>query len=402
MSRRSLLPLVAVVVVALAAAAGAGAGDITVQKQQVDAKLKELKGHIAGIQQRESGLRAEIVQVNGQIAVLEHRVGTVSGQLTGLKRDLGLRKQRLAALRELFRLETQRLGALRVQYRTAVRHLERRIVDLYQQGRPSTVDVVLEATSMQDFLDNLEFVQKISAQDKRIVTEVATARNDMKRSRARTRRVAAGVAAEARVIAARANQVSIVRTQLLAQQGSLAGARDDKRQSLDSLNAQERQEAEEMDALEAASARLGDQIRAAQEAARRAAEQRGKQQSAAPGRLQWPAQGPVTSPFGPRWGRMHTGIDIGAGEGAPIVAAAAGDVIVAGWVEGYGNTVVIDHGGGVATLYGHQSSIAVAVGQVVAAGQQIGLVGNTGHSTGPHLHFEVRVDGSPVDPLGYL
>ena len=99
---------------------------------------------------------------------------------------------------------------------------------------------------------------------------------------------------------------------------------------------------------------------------------------------------------------MHTGIDIGAPSGAPIVAAAAGTVLVAGWEEGYGNTVVIDHGGGIATLYGHQSSIAVAVGQSVTRGQVIGAVGSTGHSTGPHLHFEVRVNGSPVDPLGYL
>jgi murein DD-endopeptidase MepM/ murein hydrolase activator NlpD len=99
---------------------------------------------------------------------------------------------------------------------------------------------------------------------------------------------------------------------------------------------------------------------------------------------------------------MHTGIDIGAAMGAPIVAAAAGTVIVAGWVEGYGNTTVIDHGGGMSTLYGHQSSIGVTVGETVAAGQQIGVVGSTGHSTGPHLHFEVRIDGNPVDPLGYL
>jgi len=110
----------------------------------------------------------------------------------------------------------------------------------------------------------------------------------------------------------------------------------------------------------------------------------------------------VTSPFGMRWGRMHEGIDIGAGYGAPIVAAAAGRVIYCGWEEGYGNLTVIDHGNGLATAYGHQSSIAVACGQDVAQGQTIGYIGSTGHSTGPHLHFEVRVNGSPVDPLGYL
>jgi murein DD-endopeptidase MepM/ murein hydrolase activator NlpD len=99
---------------------------------------------------------------------------------------------------------------------------------------------------------------------------------------------------------------------------------------------------------------------------------------------------------------MHEGIDLGAAYGTPIAAAAAGTVIYAGWLGGYGNLTVIDHGGGLATAYGHQSSIAVSVGEQVAQGQTIGYVGSTGHSTGPHLHFEVRVDGQAVDPLGYL
>jgi murein DD-endopeptidase MepM/ murein hydrolase activator NlpD len=99
---------------------------------------------------------------------------------------------------------------------------------------------------------------------------------------------------------------------------------------------------------------------------------------------------------------MHEGIDIGAPYGAPIGAADGGTVIYAGWLGGYGNLVVLDHGNGLSTAYGHQSDIVVGVGQSVAQGQLIGYVGSTGHSTGPHLHFEVRVNGSPVDPLGYL
>jgi murein DD-endopeptidase MepM/ murein hydrolase activator NlpD len=110
----------------------------------------------------------------------------------------------------------------------------------------------------------------------------------------------------------------------------------------------------------------------------------------------------VTSPFGYRWGRLHAGIDIGVPYGTPIHAAAAGQVVIAGWVGGYGNYTCIDHGGGLATCYGHQSSFAVGVGASVAQGQVIGYVGSTGHSFGAHLHFEVRINGSPVDPLGYL
>jgi murein DD-endopeptidase MepM/ murein hydrolase activator NlpD len=124
--------------------------------------------------------------------------------------------------------------------------------------------------------------------------------------------------------------------------------------------------------------------------------------------FRFPANGPISSPFGPRVHpifhdvRMHTGIDIGASYDSPVWAAAAGSVVVAGPVSGYGNAIVIDHGAGIATLYGHLSKLGVHVGSTVSAGQTIGAVGNTGTSTGPHLHFEVRVNGTPVDPMRYL
>ena len=124
--------------------------------------------------------------------------------------------------------------------------------------------------------------------------------------------------------------------------------------------------------------------------------------SPAGGAMTMPSAGPLTSPFGPRWGRLHAGIDIGSPSGAPIYAAAAGTVSFAGVQGGYGNFVTIDHGMGLTTAYGHQSRIAVTAGQAVAAGQLIGYVGNTGHSTGPHLHFETRLNGTPVDPQGFF
>ena len=128
----------------------------------------------------------------------------------------------------------------------------------------------------------------------------------------------------------------------------------------------------------------------------------------APGRLIRPVPGPLDSSFGPRvhpiYGtvRMHNGLDLDGAMGDPIVAAEAGTVILAGAKGGYGQTVMIDHGGGMVTLYAHQSKLAVSVGQKVAAGERIGSVGSTGVSTGPHLHFEVRINGDPVNPAGYL
>jgi murein DD-endopeptidase MepM/ murein hydrolase activator NlpD len=117
----------------------------------------------------------------------------------------------------------------------------------------------------------------------------------------------------------------------------------------------------------------------------------------------WPMNGGrTTSEFGQRWGRLHAGLDIAAPIGTPILASRAGTVIFAGWRGGYGNYTMVDHGGGFVTCYGHQSRIGTSVGAVVARGQVIGLVGSTGHSTGPHLHFEVRVNGNPQNPRGYL
>ena len=162
---------------------------------------------------------------------------------------------------------------------------------------------------------------------------------------------------------------------------------------LSKLTSAEQAEAGEIDALQAASNDIAARIRAAQA---------GQTSSPSAAGLIWPVSGPITSPFGWRWGRMHQGIDIGVPMGTPIRAAAAGTIIYCGWESGYGNLTVIDHGGNLATAYGHQSSIAVACGQQVAQGQVIGYVGCTGHCTGPHLHFEVRIGGAPVDPMGYL
>src|SRR6185312_13925853 len=192
-------------------------------------------------------------------------------------------------------------------------------------------------------------------------------------------------------------QAQAVRDELVGSRDALSRTRSTKVVALSELSASERAEAEEIDSLQAASARIAAAIRAAQ-----ARDGGGPTQSASDAGLVWPVSGPVTSPFGWRWGRMHEGIDIGVGYGTPIHAAAAGTVIYCGWETGYGNFVVIDHGGNLSTAYGHQERITVSCGEHVEQGQVIGYVGCTGHCFGQHLHFEVRVDGNPVDPLGYL
>jgi murein DD-endopeptidase MepM/ murein hydrolase activator NlpD len=173
----------------------------------------------------------------------------------------------------------------------------------------------------------------------------------------------------------------------------------------------------EADALAAEQTKLEELIRqrqAALEAARRARAAAGQAarnglsrlprtgSGVSPSGFMWPLRGTVTSGYGPRWGRMHTGIDIAAPSGRPIVAAKGGEVIYTGWLGGYGNTVLLDHGDGIATLYAHQSRIGCAEGQILNQGDVLGYVGTTGHSTGNHLHFEVRVDAKPRNPRPYL
>ncbi len=187
-----------------------------------------------------------------------------------------------------------------------------------------------------------------------------------------------------------------MRDELAAGRDTLAAARTLKRSALTDARESRAEYLEEVEGLAAQSATLAAAIRDAQAAA-----STGTGAVSASGFI-WPVNGTVVSGFGMRWGRMHEGIDITASTGTPIWAAAAGTVIHAGWLGGYGNLVVVDHGDGLATAYAHASAILVSVGQSVSQGETIALVGSTGNSSGPHLHFEVRVNGDAVDPLFYL
>ena len=191
----------------------------------------------------------------------------------------------------------------------------------------------------------------------------------------------------------RTEQQRDARDQLLASQNRLSGKRTRHQSALKLTREQEKKLRSEAAALAAADSAIRGQLAASQGATDSTPSAAG---------FVWPVSGPVVSPFGYRWGRLHAGIDIAVGYGTPIHAAAAGTVVLAGWVSGYGNYTCVDHGGGLATCYAHQSSYAVSNGAQVGQGQVIGYVGCTGHCFGPHLHFEVRINGSPVDPLGYL
>jgi murein DD-endopeptidase MepM/ murein hydrolase activator NlpD len=392
-----LTPFVAAAVLAVVVAAPA-AGDVYSRKHSVDARLSALHARIAEAQRQSEALSAQIDSVSSQIQSLEGRVGDVSARLATLENDLALHERKLDRLTALFRLETRRYLYLRGQYSLALARLNARLVEVYEQGDVDSVDVILGAGNLSDLVDGLDYVNQVGAADERIATSVGHARSAARAAREATRKVRRVVAAETRAVRARTEQVRAVRDQLVSSRRELVAARSTKRVSLAKVRASEREEVSEAGALEQVSAALGAQIQAAQSRSSYSPPASGHSASG----FIWPVNGPVVSPFGMRWGRMHTGIDIGVPYGTPIHAAASGQVIYAGWMDGYGNLVFVDHGSGISTGYAHQSSIAVSDGQTVTQGQVIGYVGCTGHCFGPHLHFEVRVNGNPVDPLGYL
>jgi murein DD-endopeptidase MepM/ murein hydrolase activator NlpD len=396
MRLRRLVPLAALLLAVVAAPAS---GDVASRKAAVDARLQRVQAKISWAQERERTLATEITSVNGQIRSLASQVGVVSAQLEPLERDLQLHKEKLARLNELFELQTSRYRFYRSEYRALIERLGNRLVDLYEQGEPSSLEVLFAAKSFDDLVDQAQVVESLASQDRSIAGQVGNARERVRVQREHTKKFRSLVAAELRTIAVRTNQVRALRDRLLANENQLAAARANKRDALQSVKETKSEFLHEASGLQQASASLAAQIRSAQSTSSYSVP--GDTTPSAAGFI-WPVNGPVTSGFGWRWGRMHEGIDIGAGYGTPIRAAAAGRVVYAGWMSGYGNLVAIDHGGGVSTAYGHQSSVAVGLGQVVSQGQTIGYVGCTGHCFGAHLHFEVRINGSPVDPLGYL
>jgi murein DD-endopeptidase MepM/ murein hydrolase activator NlpD len=383
-------------------AAPAAGQDASEEKQDVDARLADVRGELAEIESRERAITAQLGAVSGEILALERQVGDVSTRLAALEHDLALHRRKLARITELYVLQSRRLTFLRKQYASALTRLNRRIVAIYQFDEPDAFEVLVSAASFSEVLEQLDFIRSIGKQDRRISDAVGRARNEMRVLRKRTQGTKKRVSAVTQVIAVRTLQQRALRERLVARKSGLELARGVKEGALASLESAHREYAGEAAALAAQSSELAAQIQAAQVSPERTAASLAVDTTQSSSGLIWPVSGAVVSPFGIRWGRMHEGIDISAGSGSPVASAAAGTVISVGYMGGYGNLVVVDHGGGLATAYAHLSGYAVGSGQSVSQGQVVGYVGCTGHCYGPHLHFEVRLNGAAVDPLGYL
>jgi murein DD-endopeptidase MepM/ murein hydrolase activator NlpD len=403
MGRRAGLEAAAASLVALALllSAGPAAGDPGADKARIDGRIAGLREETQDAEQRAGVLTEELSAVAGRVRELEAGVDAQRARLAVLEGQLSDARARLGSLDRTIAAQTRRLERLRGEYRIALRRLERRVRELYMTDGPDVLSFVLGTSSFTDILDNLELLGRIGKQDERIASRVKASRDGVADARRRTRRARTEAArVEATVASATSEQQGVV-SRLVASRDALAAAQRAKSATLASIEGDQEAMREEIHALEAQSAALAERIREAQQQAASSSVPQIVPPSGS-GVLGWPVSGPVVSGFGMRWGRMHEGIDITCATGTPVRAAASGTVIYAGWLGGYGNLVVVDHGGGLSTAYAHNSSYASSVGQSVAAGEVISYAGSTGDSSGPHVHFEVRVNGIAVDPLGYL
>ncbi len=359
-------------------------------------RIESKKRAIAEKKGRERVLTTTISAYTKRINLLEGDITTLQARQLRIEADLAAKRAELARVQDELRRERIRLARLRARLAEARAALSERLVELYKADEPDVVTVILESEGFADLLERAEFMQRVSQQDARIIDSVRRAKEEAvaaeKRLDAleeRQRRVTAEVAR-------RAAEVQAIKDRLVDRQQEFQGARDVKARALATTRTQRQHLEGDLAALEKEQAAVLAKLQSAQGGGSAGPIRQGS------GILIWPVNGPVVSGFGMRWGRLHAGVDIAVPAGTPIRAADSGRVVLLGWTGGYGNYTCVSHGGSLSTCYAHQSRYATSMGASVSKGQVIGYVGCTGHCFGDHLHFETRVNGSPVDPMGYL
>jgi murein DD-endopeptidase MepM/ murein hydrolase activator NlpD len=356
-------------------------------------RIDEVRGKIKQKRQKEAVLTRTITRFNNRIASLQGEIRGLQDRQNRIETTLDQKRADLITTQNRLEKARDRLAQLKVYLAKAEKMLSDRLVQMYKEGDPDALTVILESNGFAELLESTEFLGRITDQDNKIIARVRDLKSATTKQAKQLGALQKHQAATVQAIQARRNEVAAVKGRLVNSRGELQSVRDGRRAVL--TRVQESRHVLEGD-LSKMQAQVSAQLRSAQGAPSAGPVRHGS------GALIWPVNGPVSSGFGMRWGRLHAGIDIPAPTGTPIRAADSGQVAIAGWMGGYGNYTCIQHTGSLSTCYGHQSAIGVSVGQGVSQGQVIGAVGNTGHSFGSHLHFETRINGSPVDPMGYL
>ncbi len=398
-SRRSAV-LASVLVLALLPLVGQAAASTLEQRLSTKKQQRErIEGQLEQSREREQVLTSRISEFRRRIEQLNGPIADLDAEITRLEAEIQAGRERLARLRDEREALAVRLRRLEAELQVAEQRLLNRLVDIYVSGGQGGLSSALvPGDTFSDWVDRQEVVGRIAEKDDEIMTSVDRLRGGVDRDRQRTRRLEASTREQVRQVEADEAAVQERRAELVARRSELEGVKAEREGYLERVREQQQDMHRNLKSLEEDSKALEAAIASGQQAA-----SAGVSVPAGPGPsgLAWPVSGPVVSPFGPRWGRLHAGIDIAAPAGTPIYAAAAGVVTYAGWMGGYGNLVIVQHGGNLATAYAHMSTMASAVGQVVTQGQLLGYVGCTGHCYGDHLHYETRLGGVAVDPMRY-
>ncbi len=359
-------------------------------------KLDATQGKLGKVKEQQGVLTKDIEQLSGRMNKLSDAVAVLRSREIAVEAQLEAKQAELdKAVNALDKGRTE-LRQVRRHLHRALEDLRARLVAIYQSGSPDMTSVILASNGYEDMVQRAEFISMIQAQDENVINRVKSLRDQAQNLVERLKRAKETIQSARDTIAGQKQELVDTRSTLETQRGALASVKARRQTVLDGVS----EKVNHLEEIESSiSAKIQKQIAATSGLPLLPAGPVGPPSSAG---LIWPLQGTLTSPFGYRWGRLHEGIDIAVPEGTPIRAAKAGNVIIAAYTGGYGNYTCIDHGGGLSTCYGHQSSFAVSSGQSVKQGQVIGYSGNTGSSTGPHLHFEVRINGTAVDPMGYL
>ncbi len=367
---------IALICLPLAAQTPPEVNQLKQQQQQLDQQRSQIQKEREKVQRQERSAQKDLTGIRQNIQVTTSQIQTTEAQLSN-------------ANRVLKKLEID-LGNAEKSYQQRQSSTISRLQFLQRQQGSSGWAVLLQSQNLNDFLDRRFRLKQIYRADRETLSELKTESEKVDRQRQQVEQ--------------QKNNIALIAQQLMAQKSQFEQQATYQKEVVDRLRTNRR-------ALEAAEAQLEKDSQSIGELIqKRIAEERAKNGIVilGTGQFNLPSDAPITSGFGYRmhpilgYQRFHAGVDFGADYGSPILAADRGVVIFAGWYGGYGNAVILDHGNGITTMYAHAQQLYVSEGQTVERGKAIAATGSTGLSTGPHLHFEVRKDGEPVDPMTYF
>ena len=386
--RRIILATVLAVVVLGLAPAFAGAA--------LPGGLARTRDKIGVAKKQKATLNDQIATLDGKLTAIDDELARLGDQIGVVEQKLTTTRAKLKILQEQLRLKRRELQAAEQELALEQGNFETRVVIAYKTDDLTYVDVVLASTDFEDLVSRMSVVRDLIGGNDELVGGLETTRDKVAHEKQAIAEKENGVHQAVNDLQAQSDQLAALRVAQAAQKAASFAMRKQKNTRLSAVENDLALLEQQENQLLAESNALSGVINGSSGS------------GVGTGDMMWPVNGPITSPFGYRihpilgYRKLHTGIDFGVGYGTPIQAADSGTVIYATWMSGYGNVIIIDHGRGISTLYAHQSSLAVGNGARVSRGQVVGYVGSTGFSTGPHLHFEVRINGNPVDPMGYL